>query len=406
MNRWHNQDGSLPLALLISIIVGGLAVTLVATTMTGVQSVRNDREFQTAINGADAAMHQAVTYISQLPDGEPPACQTGVPGNGCVISSDFLGFGDGGVVELGDQTTFEWTAEQVNESLWQLRGTGDVNGVTRAIEARIAKEAFFTMGAFGDAGFGSTGGNQVISYSDSVSDAGRGSVGTNGTIRLVGNSRADIAMLFGPATCEQNTNGCKPENITTQTFPQVFDVDSVYDAIREYRDEQCPTMQPTLEDKDIVWNGGQVYCYSSIRTPQRSEVLLSGASPENPVIIVVDGLVEFGRHSEIFCGAANNCSSNMATSRPQTASLQIYSLGDEVRIGGQGQFAFALAAPKANCTGNPSNAQASIYGSLVCGDLRNQGGWEFAFDEDLLNVSMGQWRVEDWREESPSTSSF
>lgn len=394
------DDGSLTLALLAAMIVGGLVLTLVATTMTGTRSVRDDRAYQTAINSADAAMQQAVTYISQLPDGDPPACEAGAPGNGCVISSDFLGF-DEQLAELG---TFEWTATQINEARWELRGSGFVGDVERVIEADIAKDAFFTIGAFGDKGVDAKGGNGVISFTDSVSDNGRGSVGSNGEIRLPGNARADIAALFGPAVCVANSNGCKPENISYTTFPDVFDVGAVHDAIEAYRNEVCTGSLAPLTELNTTWNGGQVYCYSSIKTPRDSVITLSGASTETPVLVFVDDLLEFGRSSEINCSLPD-CRDD-ATSRPETGALQIYSTGDEVKLGGHGKYAFALAAPRADCTGNPSTSQAMIYGSMLCGDMTNQGGWTFAFDERLANLSIGAWRVTDWREEHSSTSSF
>lgn len=396
----RRQDGSLTLALLAAIIVGGLAVTLVATTITGIGATRDDRSFQTAINGADAAMQQAVTYISQFPEDETMTCESGTPDVDCVLSLGSLGF-DG---DLGDEASFDWSAQQINEARWELRGSGFVDGVERVIEADITKDAFFTIGAFGDKGVDAKGGNGVISFNASVSNKGRGSVGSNGEIRLPGSARADIAALFGPATCVANSNGCKPENITYTTFPDVFDVPAVTQAIQDYRDAECSSSDGTLTTQTTTWQGGEIYCYTSINLPNRSIVTLSGASADNPVIVFVDGQIAVGNDAEFNC-SPTACKDD-GTSRPETAALQIYSLGDEVRLGNHGQYAFALAAPEANCRGNPSNSQAMIYGSMLCGDLSNQGGWNFAFDERLADLSIGNWSVSDWREENPGTSSF
>lgn len=404
MNVNARQEGSLTLALLASMVVGGLVLTLVATTITGTRSVRNDRQFQTAINGADAAMQQAVTYISQLPDGEPPAsaCTAGAPGAGCVVTLDSLGFDD----QLGELSTFDWTATQVNESRWELRGTGLVGNVQRVVEAQIGKEAFFTIGAFGDKGLNAGGSNWVKSF-DGVSPGytGRGSVGSNGEIRLVGNARADIAALFGPATCVPNTNGCDPDNISFTNFPDVFDIDAVYEAIEDYKAAMCAGSNlGTLTAKDTVWQGGEVYCYTSIMVPKDATITLTGADTEDPVVVFVDELMQFGNSAQVNCSPPT-CLEN-GTSKPETAALQIYSTGSEVSLGNHSQYAFAVAAPKADCKGNPSNAQATIYGSMLCGDLTNQGGWNFVFDERLANLSVGAWQVTDWREEHEGTSSF
>jgi Tfp pilus assembly protein PilX len=399
--KWSEQEGSLVLALLASIIAGGLVVTVVATTITGQRGTREDRAYQTAINGADAAMQQAVSYISQLPDGDPPAaaCVEGSPGAGCVISLESLGFDEA----LGAGATFAWSATQVNESLWQLRGSGLVGDVERVVEATIGKEAFFRIGAFGDKGVTARGSNWVRSFDALGSNTGRGSVGSNGEISLVGNARADIAALFGPATCLPNTNGCDPDNITINNFPDVFDVGAVYDAIDEHAAEMCETSDGTLTASAVSWERGRVYCYTSIQLPDDARVTLTGPTDES-VVVFVDDVVAFGNRAQINCSPPT-CLDD-GTSRPDTGQLQIYSTGSEVRIGNQSQHAYALAAPVADCKGNPSNAQATIYGSMLCGDLTNQGGWNFVFDERLADLSMGAWQVTDWREEHANTSSF
>jgi hypothetical protein len=401
-NRWAEQEGSLVLALLASVIVGGLVVTVVATTLTGQRGTRDDRAYQTAINGADAAMQQAVSYISQLPDGEPPlaACVEGTPGEGCVVSLESLGFDEA----LGDGATLDWSATQVNEARWELRGSGFVGDVERVVEAVIAKEAFFRIGAFGDKGVTARGDNWVRSF-DAISPGwtGRGSVGSNGEIRLVGNARSDIAALFGPATCVPSSNGCDPDNISINNFPDVFDVGAVLEAIEDNRDLMCGPSLGTLTDAAVTWVRGNVYCYTSVQLPDDAVVTLAGPADES-VVVFVDDVVSFGNRAQINCSPPA-CRDD-GTSHPDTGQLQIYSTGSEVRIGNHSQLAFALAAPIADCKGNPSNAQATIYGSMLCGDLTNQGGWNFVFDERLANLSMGAWQITDWREEHANTSSF
>lgn len=403
--RVDGQDGSMVLALLASIIIGGLIVTVVATTMTGQRATRGDRDYQTAINGADAAVQQAYSIISRIGEDDDPACASGsVPAATCVLTDEHLAL----ATELGDGQSFSWTAEQITPVRWQIRGSGFVNGVERVVEAEAAQDAIFQVGAFADIGFRMNGSNFVRAYNASQSNTGNGSIGSNGLIRINGNSRADIINLFGPnARCENSCGGSTTSTGTTVEtgFSEVFDVDAIEDAIRESMSTACPS--PTLPSytstADGPLQGGQTYCLQSIDLPNRAELRLSSdASSGNPVIVYVRGDVTIGNHSEINCSAG--CGAE--TDRPDSGALQIYTLGERFQIGNQSQVAFAAAAPAATCQGSPSNAQATIYGALVCNDLTNQGGWDFHFDERLAGIGAGEFRITDWREEAPGTSSF
>ena len=43
---------------------------------------------------------------------------------------------------------------------------------------------------------------------------------------------------------------------------------------------------------------------------------------------------------------------------------------------------------------------------MICDDLSNQGGWDFHFDDHLLNLANGLWDIAAWREEVGGTTSF
>jgi hypothetical protein len=120
------------------------------------------------------------------------------------------------------------------------------------------------------------------------------------------------------------------------------------------------------------------------------------------VVILMTGDLSISNQASVNC-PVGGCS---MANKPDARSLQIYSTGQAVRIGNQSEFVGAIAAPYASCTGNPSVAQADIYGALICNDLSNQGGWDFYFDDRLLNLGNGQYDVVEWREEAPSTTSF
>lgn len=400
------------LALLASIIVGGLIVTLVATTMTGQRATRTDRDYQTAINSADAAVQQAFTIISRFSEDDDPVCVSGsMPMNDCVLTDVHLGLDN----ELGELAEFTWTASQVSPVRWEVRGSGFVNGVERVVEADVAQDAVFQVGAFADIGFTMRGNNFVRAYNASQANTGNGSIGSNGVIRINGNSRADIINLFGPnARCENSCGGSTidGDRASVETgFSEVFDVDAIEEAIRESMDAACPSATlPTYNPSGgEVLQGGQTYCFQRIESPNNNakneQVRLSpDASSANPVTVYVRESVVFANSARVNCFTADPCGA--ATDRPDSGALQIYTLGDVVELGNQSFYAFAVAAPAATCQGSPSNAQATIYGALVCNDLTNQGGWNFHFDERLAGIGAGEFRITDWREEAPGTSSF
>lgn len=405
-DRLATQDGSMILALLASIIVGGLIITLVATTMTGQQATRGDRDFQSAINGADAAVQQAYTVVSRIGEDDDPVCASGsVPTGDCVLNDEHLGLD----TDLGDLQDFAWTATQISPVRWEVRGSGFVDGVERVVEADLAQDAIFQVGAFADIGFTMRGSNFVRSYNASAANTGNGSIGSNGLITINGNSRADIINLFGPsARCSGSCGGSGisggGESVETG-FSEVFDVDAIEDAIREAMDAACPSATLPSYDPNVhgVLQGGETYCFQQIDLPNRTEFRISSdASFSNPVNVYVRENVVIGNHSEINCFTGCGGSAD----RPDSGALQIFTLGEKFQLGNQSQAAFAVAAPAAACEGSPSNAQVIIYGAMVCNDLRNQGGWDFRFDERLAAIGAGQFRITDWREEAPGTSSF
>jgi hypothetical protein len=60
--------------------------------------------------------------------------------------------------------------------------------------------------------------------------------------------------------------------------------------------------------------------------------------------------------------------------------------------------AAGIYAPESECGGNPSNAQAEIFGSLICRDITNQGGWGFHYDQQLLTLGDGNYQMHAWWE--------
>jgi hypothetical protein len=390
MSRLHrSDDGSIFLALLASIVIGGLIVTLVSTTISGQGKVRRDRDFQLAINGADAGVNQALTVLSQLPPGSTTT----------ALNSQELPDEAPGIAGDVDYT---WSASKDTIISWRIRAVGERNGTQRTVEALAMRDPTFFMAAFADVGLTMKGGNQVSSYSATQVGTGNGAVGSNGTIRSIGagSSYVDLIMLMGSsAGCEGNI--CETTPIVG--FNNAFDLEAIADGIREAMEDTCDgTFTAYNAGTGPPLQGGTTYCFSSVTVPSQGSIPMQNASGDNPVTILMTGDFRTGNQSNINCPIGGCTVSQF----PEAKSLQIYSTGPLVALGNQSAIVGAFAAPYAACVGNPSAAQADIYGALICNDLTNQGGWNFFFDDRLLNLGSGEYDIVEWREEHSNTTSF
>jgi hypothetical protein len=381
MVRFEGQEGSMTAALIATIVVGGLALALVGTTMTGQKKVQHDRNYQLAINGADAGVNQAINTIASLPlDSTTTA----------LASTEDLDVGD---------VTYSWSAQKSTPISWRITATGELNGTERTVEALAVRQATFFLAAFADIGFTMTGDNAIRSY-DSTSITNNGAAGSNGVLTIRGNGIADVAMLMGTgASWECTGQAC---DVPQLYFPTAFDLAPVAENIQEAMDAACTDGFTAYNaDTAAALQGGQTYCFSSVTLGNHKTFPIENNSREEPVIIYMTGNLTTGNHSSTNCGSG--CT---ITDFPDAASLQIYSLGSEIALGNNSKIVAAIAAPYANCIGSPSNAQADIYGAIVCNDLRNQGGWNFNFDERLLNLGDGHFDLAEYREEVGGSTSW
>lgn len=387
-SRKKSEDGSFPMVMLFAIIVGGLIVALVSVVSTGQTKVQHNRAHTAAITGAEAGVQQAMTVISTLDPTDPSTT---------ITSDDLLAAEPDADTQI-DEVEFSWTATRLGPNVWELLGTGVADGssgddVSRTVKVLAEQQSDFFLAAFADIGFRMLGANGAASYTDTEQDNGNGAIGSNGDITMNGNAYADAIYLMGDgASC--TGNGCSSGDLLGVG---AYEIEDLRQRVEARVDEACEGKTPVpLSGDDIELIGGQDYCLSSLFTGNHAEITLTNdASIDNPVRLFVQGNIEFGRHGSYNCGTAG-CS---MVSAPDSAAFQIYSVGTQVRFGNQGELAAAIAAPNANCHGNPSNAQFDIYGSLVCNDLSNQGGWNFYFDERLMGLNAGDWTMGLYSEE-------
>ena len=396
---WHRDDGSLVMAVLAAIVVAGLLVVLVSRTTNAQQQVRFDRNHQLAINAADAGLQQALSVITELPAGDTRT----------TLDSSALD------TDLGGEQ-FSWTAEKTGVGGWQVRSTGQHGDVVRNVEAGATQDPIFFLAAFGRVGLRLVGDNEAMSYLDTATDTGFGAVGSNGLVSIIGNSTADVVMLMGDdASCDDNqydatTNTCNDNPI--EGHPDKLDFPAmIADAEAEIA-ENCDDADfvPFSQSSHATLQGGQVYCFSEIRTGNGFELQVADGSLANAAkVYVKPGPIEIGNSNRINC-PVGSCDF-LAGETPESGALQVVTTTPTLTIGNQTNIAAAILAPAANCQGNPSSAQSSIYGSIICHQIGsdgsgNQGGWSFYFDQRLLEIGNGRFRLTDYREEVGGSTSF
>lgn len=187
----------------------------------------------------------------------------------------------------------------------------------------------------------------------------------------------------------------------------------------EHAPLQPATSGPTLPDTDTHY-----YCADSLFFDD--DTSLQNASGEDPVVFIVGDEIEVdgsgggngnggndGRAVNVNCDGcvtSGTFDPESAGVRPEAGALQIYTASEQgssggsadvVRVRNHSNVAAAVYAPQASCGGvHGSNAQVHMFGSLVCRDLRNQGGWQFHFDEALYDVRRtDDFSVQRWSEQ-------
>jgi hypothetical protein len=386
----RDQDGSLPLALLASIIVAGLIGAMVVRVTASERQVRFDRAFTEALHVADVGVNRGLFALNEggvLPDPSNPD------------------------VEVVDGTSYEWYASPAGPRTWEVTSTATApSGEQRRVVARIDEEPLFFPGAFADKLVGLNGASsKVDSYNsdpncsgppedclwgtDKQFGTGNGSLGTNDIFDFSGNVtlRQNSAFLYdmdgNPPVGATEPNdpfgdrcdvGNNPKNLCTRTFvegiPEKLDLttnarmgfirDKFEDGaacdtrslgqwrpsgaslLTSYADSQpAGSVDKTISeptDPDFE----NFYCADTLQFVEDIK-LDPSVTPENPVVVFVADAVQvvakqgnqgtnvacFGSDNSTVCDAKAHPGGDSKPVQhrvvlPEAARLQIYVLGE------------------------------------------------------------------------------
>ena len=367
-----SDEGSMMLVFLVLIVISAMSAVTVATVISANGVTRHASSFQEVLPRADVGIQRALFALNNgeaatLPAAASPA-QLTTP-----------------------TTTGNWYVTHPDPLEYDVVSTSTQNGVTRTVTAQILDQPRFPLAAFADASITFNGGNSADSYNHTagtLTPTGDGDAGSNGSLVFHGNATADGVTLYDYLTNPSGTRctGTPCANLTT--FGPKLDISST--AATAFISNAIAACQAagTLIDWKASVNGpltGGTHCYNSMKFDADTVNLGTDA---NPTIIYVLNSIDSDNFVKVNIPSAGV---------PDPAALRIFVLG-QATFGNHSATGAAIWAPHADCGGSPSNAQADIYGAVVCHSISNQGGWNFHYDDALSAIGTGQWYAQHYAE--------
>ena len=399
------ERGSIPLALLASIVVAGLMTAVVATIVQSERTARFDRSYTGVIQGADTGVQQAHHQLNT--------------GQLLLDIDERRSFS----ATHGDQEV-EYEVTRLSEREYEVVSEGTTtDGTRRVVVANLREESQFFPGAFGDAFVGLQGTSTLVdSYrSDSTNcstntdlrecwgiktdedpdnDFGtkRGALGTNEDFNFTGNVIVNRAILYDWANnaapdhsddnwggercegnpCEEGTVFFEDERLT---FADDDDMAFIYQKLEmcdtddpdQYKgdwklgDESLAPFDDSAEANPVTpqhpkWSN--FYCADTLEFNGNVTIdVPDNKSTETPVVIVVRDQVTVKQHLRINCP---DCPSQPMNTKnrwrgsnhqllPKSPRLQIYvatspeTQSADVTIEPHSAFAGVIYAPRAGC---------------------------------------------------------
>lgn len=396
MHRLSDERGSMVIALMAVIVTSGLMVALTASTVAGHRGVNFDRDHVRVVQGADAGVEHAIDSL-RTSGGVTPTNVT-----------------EAAALTAGDaRYWYEIVQSPTLTNAFVINSHARIGADTvRHVTAEVAQPRPFQLAAFADNQLTLRGGNSANSFSSVAAGAwntGLGRIGSNGTITLNGNVGADDAELHdfdadaNLGRCTSNGNAvCSgvdtvgPETDVTSEVATGF-IDDAINTVTPAPGACGNPATATAFTGTSLAARAQPYCFTTMTITGNFTV--TGATG-NAIVYLTNptAAATFAVSNKLTV----NCPSCSGTGgvRPNPARLQIFtkSVGG-IRIGNHSHVAASIFAPRATCGGNPSNAGANFYGSMVCSIITNQGAWSFHYDDQLRNVGVGGWRVRRWAED-------
>ena len=269
-----SETGSLPIVLLAAIVIGGALIALFITVDTGVDTARRDRDWNAAINAADAGVQEAVAILRDgdvttacEEDGDSWRCEGDLEGGAAYVAS------------------YEETSDG-----WLVCSDGSSNGVDRRACGEFDENVIF--GGAGVVGLDEVrldGSASGITVPIVIGTAGKFVNVTNACTAVEGVEVYDPSEANNPCPGKDVDRSSR---VFTNLAEAAFQPDGVCGTGAEIW-EAYPG-QPPSADAPAPWVYGEIYCTQLVDIPQNDTIQLVpnpglvGGPESAPVKVYVD----------------------------------------------------------------------------------------------------------------------
>jgi Tfp pilus assembly protein PilX len=382
----HGEQGSLMIAMAVVLVLTGLALAVLARTISALNITRQDQDGAAALAAANAGLSDALFALDQLSPDATPAAQipSGAPQSGSI----------------GTVGAFQWRAVEVNSdpNTYAVTSTGTVNSRSRTVTEVARRGPLYPFALFANNGiffnnksaaaYSTTAPNGIYAETAGSRDAGsparQAAIASNRAIVLAdGTGGGDQQVVLSPAgTC----SGCGNPVAAPGPFRTP---DPVVPALTQ----ACPGGgNVDGSASPVVINAGVYLCTGDLTLTGDVSV---AASPGNPVLIyMVNGADGDGPATALHLGKL----AMSETADP--TDLVIAKVGPgTVDAVDPAVFTGILAAPGANLT-SPT-CELTVTGALVLDTFACDGNgpnFTLAYDSRVEQLRSDRWATSGFRE--------
>jgi hypothetical protein len=393
--RTSRDDGSVVLALLLSLLVVTMLTALVSYTVQGYGATGRDRHWSLAIHTAEVGVQHALYRLNQ--PGTVDATAMAGPNAGTTASG-----------------TYSWTAVPTTTDgrSWRVTSRGTHRDRSRTVVVEIAASQRFPAALAVDRTVRLTGNNVLDTYDSATGSPPALSpntalIGSNGTVHTPATSTTaggvvlhDFGAAPDPGRCTGSTALCgapmtrhAPYDIASENA-----VARITSTIAWCKDRIAST---TLPDWTASVHGGTgttavfapagagPYCYRRM-VFDRSTVLDARFTSQAPAEVFLE--------EELTVTQKVRVNAPTSVTAPRSPALRISTASsNEITWGAQAVMAASLQAPRAECA-EKSGGGVELFGALVCGSFQGRGGLRLHYDRALHSQGGASFSVVSWEE--------
>jgi hypothetical protein len=402
----RDERGSIMVALSVIMILSGLAVAILARTMSAQDNAQDNQNFSAALGGADAGVADALLRIDQIG-------VTGVPGDFCVGPSCPIT-----EVPNSEGTVYKATYD-LGTDTYTVLSKGLVNGRSHSVEAVIQRSLLYPFAIFGASdlkfnGNNGTGSVKTVDANGAQVTSPEATAGSNGNIECNGGSGGQNNAVY-PGGAIDEDKCANPIRLTSGSYDPLAPV-AVADCETQSETDNIPPQpchEGTTENCPAVGGifpttltPGRYLCRSTVRFATGYTQIGSGTANGGVVEIFV--IPTTGTASVIF---DNNAYINVAPGATTATTDDVHGDPTKLRVylatagtfepssgNNAGVYSGIAYAPQSAMS---SNGCKEIWrGSILFNSVNCNGGPNLVvlYDTRVAALKAFDWTVQNYRE--------